>query len=1118
MNLHQGHGKVPEAPHDSAAAQGDGAALQCRGLVRGFGSAKARVRALDGVTVSLAKGTVTGLVGPDGAGKTTLLRIAAGLLVPDEGEMTVLGHDVVREPLAIQSRIGYMPQRFGLYEDLTVSENLALYADLQGVTRAGRERRWPHLMLLTGLAPFMDRLAGRLSGGMKQKLGLACTLVKSPDMLLLDEPTVGVDPLSRRELWRIVHGLVRDDGITVLVSTAYLDEAEMCDRVLVLDEGRVLGDAPPADYLKGLAGCAFAVVPGGRPPREVQHGLYGVPGVLDATVRDGCVHLLCATPRTVDTLPGGGPFMPRPLRFEDGFMALFRRRRADGETPPVVDPAGQGQCAALVPAAVGKGDGAASMTSASSPAVFAFPPSTTVTHSSGEGLNLVQGPALVEVRGLERRFGAFRAVHDVSFDVRQGEVFGLLGPNGAGKSTTFRMLCGLLPPTAGTLRVGGVDLRTAAAEARRKVGYVAQRFSQYGGLSVGENLDFYAGAYGLRGARRRERILWALEEMGLAPWRDTPAGALPLGHKQRLALACALLHEPRILFLDEVTSGVDPLARRAFWRRITGLARDGVTIIVTTHFLEEAEYCDRLAVLAGGELLALGTPDDIRALGGGTSIEEAFITLVERRRAKPDGAAPAGETALRNAVAVPAPFAPAGSQREATLGLCSSPATPSAPLPPTSRNEALPFEACPPSSRPGPTVDDVGRPVKERADGAGRGASHTEEGASPLQAYLMRMRGLLLKEALQIVRDPSSIAIALVMPVVLLLLFGYGVSLDARNIPVAVVLDERSDEAESLAARFLSGTTFKGAVYRDAAAALEDFRQRRVEALLRVPEGFGRGLHTGGTPVVQLVVNGVDANRARLVMGYVNGAWQGWLASRMTGRPGYPSMIMVQEDGTLLRGGPPVSVSARVWFNPEAESRNYLVPGLVVLVMTLIGTLLTALVMAREWERGTMEALLVTPVRIGELLVGKLLPYFVLGMAGMGLCTSLALWLFDVPLRGSPLVLLGMASLFLLAALGMGLLISVLARNQFVAGQAAILAAFLPAFFLSGFIFDLAAGPAPIRAVSHLIAARYFASSLKTIFLAGDVTEVLLPDALALSILATVLLGLARRRMHKRLE
>lgn len=266
MTRRQGHGKAHEVPRAVCTVQGEGAALLCRGLVRGFGSGKARVRALDGVTVSLARGTVTGLVGPDGAGKTTLLRIAAGLLVPDEGEMTVLGHDAVRDPLAIQSRIGYMPQRFGLYEDLTVAENLTLYADLQGVTYEARKRRWPHLMRLTGLAPFMDRLAGRLSGGMKQKLGLACTLVKSPDMLLLDEPTVGVDPLSRRELWNIVHGLVREDGITVLVSTAYLDEAEMCDRVLVLAGGRVLGDAQPADYLKGLAGCAFAVAPDGRPP------------------------------------------------------------------------------------------------------------------------------------------------------------------------------------------------------------------------------------------------------------------------------------------------------------------------------------------------------------------------------------------------------------------------------------------------------------------------------------------------------------------------------------------------------------------------------------------------------------------------------------------------------------------------------------------------------------------------------------------------------------------------------------------------------------------------------------------------------------------------------------
>lgn len=379
----------------------------------------------------------------------------------------------------------------------------------------------------------------------------------------------------------------------------------------------------------------------------------------------------------------------------------------------------------------------------------------------------------------------------------------------------------------------------------------------------------------------------------------------------------------------------------------------------------------------------------------------------------------------------------------------------------------------------------------------------------------MRLRGLLVKEALQIVRDPSSIAIALVMPVVLLLLFGYGVSLDARNIPVAVVLEERSAEAEELAGHFLSGTTFRATVYRVPAEAVEDFRRQRVEALVRIPEGFARGLASGGVPQVQLVVNGVDANRARLVMGYANGVWQQWLSGRLGDRQGRLKGAPGDEGRAST---PPLAVSARVWFNPEAESRNYLVPGLIVLVMTLIGTLLTALVMAREWERGTMEALLVTPVRIGELLVGKLLPYYMLGMGGMALCTVLAVWLFGVPLRGSPFLLWGVSSLFLLAALGMGLFISVVARNQFVAGQTAILTAFLPAFFLSGFIFDLAAAPAPIRVVSHVIAARYFTASLKTLFLAGDVAAVLVPNALALACLATVFLGLARRRMTKRLE
>jgi ABC-2 type transport system ATP-binding protein len=559
--------------------------------------AKETVQALDDVSFQVVAGSLTALVGPDGAGKTTLIRLAAGLLGLDAGELTVLGLDARRDPQAIQDRIGYMPQRFGLYEDLTVQQNLDLYADLHGVPAAERARTYPSLMEMTALGAFTGRLAGKLSGGMKQKLGLACTLVRSPELLLLDEPTVGVDPLSRRDLWEIIGKLVRDQGLTVLLSTSYLDEAERCDHVVVLHEGKVLARGPPVTVSNLAKGRTFVATPlDGEPARVTQARLLGDPAVIDASPEAGRVRIVRRTGGPDGALAGLA-LEPTPERFEDGFMVLLHADTdpAAGDASNSGDPAG----------------------TSARPAADAEP-----------------GPA-IEVRDLVRRFGDFVAVDHVSFEVRRGEIFGLLGPNGAGKTTTFRMLCGLLPPTSGTLQVAGADLRRSPASAREKIGYVAQKFSLYGQLSVAENLDFFARAYGLSGGRRRQRIDWAMREFGLGPLGATLSGQLPGGYKQRLAMAAALLHEPQILFLDEATSGADPLARRDFWRRITALSEQGVTIIVTTHFMAEAEYCDRLAVLDNGRVLAQGSPAEIRtrvSVAGQPTMEDAFIAIVEEAR------------------------------------------------------------------------------------------------------------------------------------------------------------------------------------------------------------------------------------------------------------------------------------------------------------------------------------------------------------------------------------------------------------------------------------------------------------------------------------------------------
>ncbi|MDK3018896.1 ATP-binding cassette domain-containing protein [Pseudodonghicola flavimaris] len=548
-------------------------------VTRRFG--KAAVPALDQVSLQIRAGRMTGLVGPDGAGKTTMIRLLAGLLDPDEGEVEVLGSPAVS---ADRSRIGYMPQRFGLYEDLTVIENLRLYARLRGLAAESRQQRFDRLLDFTDLRRFQSRLAGNLSGGMKQKLGLACALVETPDLLLLDEPGVGVDPLSRRELWGMVQQLLTD-GIAVLWSTAYLDEAAQCDEVFLLNEGRLIYGGPPQDLTREAEGATYRLAAQGLARRQLLSRLADREEVRDATIQGAALRLLMA--------PGAPPpsgALAVPPRFEDAFVARM-----------------------------GGGPGGRSALAESYPEV----PDT--------------GAPAIEAEGLTRRFGSFTAASDIRFTVPRGEIFGLLGPNGAGKSTTFKMLCGLLHPSAGRGRVAGHDLGHARAAARQSLGYMAQKFSLYGDLSVRQNLSFFAGVYGLAGAGRRRAMERMTEIFHLGPYLKQNAGGLPLGVRQRLSLACAVMHEPPVLFLDEPTSGVDPIVRREFWTHINGLVQRGVTVLVTTHFMEEAEYCDRILVIYRAEQIALGSPDQLKAEAAGTgglsdpTLEDAFVALIEAR-------------------------------------------------------------------------------------------------------------------------------------------------------------------------------------------------------------------------------------------------------------------------------------------------------------------------------------------------------------------------------------------------------------------------------------------------------------------------------------------------------
>jgi ABC-2 type transport system ATP-binding protein len=541
--------------------------------------------ALHALDATFAPGRVTGLVGPDGSGKTTLMRMIAGLLQPSSGSIVMLEGRRVLGDAEARDGLGYMPQRFGLYEDLSVQENLVLNAELRGVPQEKRGPRFQQLLSFTDLHRFTDRHAGKLSGGMKQKLGLACALIAEPAVLLLDEPSVGVDPISRRELWAMVRALA-GDGMTVIWSTAYLDEAERCDDVIVMNGGKILFQGEPARFADRCRGRVFLIDQADGSKRTALKRYTRDPRAVDAIIQGDRLRVVMKDGEKALEAPVTEP------RFEDAFIDVLGGAGKEESVIAKVAP-----MRAPVPG----------------------------------------GVPVIEAHELTKQFGPFTATDHVNFSVSQGEVFGLLGPNGAGKSTTFKMLCGLLKPTSGSAKVMGIDLGTRASQGKQRLGYMAQKFSMYEGLSVGQNLEFYAGIYGLSGSKQRERVGAMIDTFGLAPHLEHSPKDIPLGYKQRLALACALMHEPDILFLDEPTSGVDPITRREFWAHINAMVERKVTVLVTTHFMEEAEYCDRIGLVDRGRLIALGTPDELKrraasAAEPNPAMEEAFIKLVEETR------------------------------------------------------------------------------------------------------------------------------------------------------------------------------------------------------------------------------------------------------------------------------------------------------------------------------------------------------------------------------------------------------------------------------------------------------------------------------------------------------
>ncbi len=572
-------------------------ALQASQLVRT--ERGVRKPLLDGVSLQIKEGSLVALVGADGAGKTTLMRALVGLLKPQKGEVRFFGESLYDNLSEMQAQAGYMPQKFGLYQDLSVIENLSLYADLFNLDDPTRQERFKTLLQMTDLTRFTERLAGKLSGGMKQKLGLACALLNHPKLLFLDEPSVGVDPLSRRELWAILRENVRKEGMTVLVATTYMDEAELCDEVIVIEDGRITETDIPAGLAERAQGLTYFVKPSaGEKIRDVQ-----------AEFLDAADFVWDAVP-----LAGGVRVLRNAQVSESALFEKFPHRLFDSVAPILED-----------------GYLVEHFTKGSHPD---YCPNKAISEQMQHHLAT---DAVVTARDLKRTFGSFVAVDETSFDVYPGEIFGLLGPNGAGKTTTFKMLCGLLTVSSGRLEVAGIDVREAREEARENLGYMSQKFALYGDLSVRENMTFFAGAYGLFGSDALVRIDSLIAAFDLNAHEDTPAKSLSGGIKQRLAMAVALLHHPKLLFLDEPTSGADVPTRRQFWRWMTALATAGTTIIVTTHFMQEAQYCDRLLIQDAGKSLILGTPEEVRA--NSPTMDEAFIRIVENARQESGGQA-----------------------------------------------------------------------------------------------------------------------------------------------------------------------------------------------------------------------------------------------------------------------------------------------------------------------------------------------------------------------------------------------------------------------------------------------------------------------------------------------
>jgi ribosome-dependent ATPase len=896
-----------------------------------------KMTALDAISLDIPAGIMVGIVGPDGVGKSTLMGLIAGAKKMQDGAITVLGGDMadVRHRRAVGPRVAYMPQGLGknLYLELSVYDNVDFMARLFGLSLDERRTRIAELLDATGLGPFPERPAGKLSGGMKQKVGLCGALVHDPDLLILDEPTTGVDPLSRRQFWALIDDIrAKRPTMSVVISTAYMDEAEKWDWLVAMDAGRVLATGSPAELMR----------------------------------------------RT------------KTKNLEQCFIALLPEEKRMGHTELAIPPRQRGAA-----------------------------------------------EVVIESRGLTRRFGNFTAVDHVTLSIERGEIFGFLGSNGCGKSTTMKMLTGLLPATEGSAKLFGNSVEAGGMDVRKALGYMTQSFSLYGELTVRQNLALHARLYHIPAARAQARIEVLVERFGLGAHLDALAEDLPMGLRQRLSLAVAVLHEPQILILDEPTSGVDPVARDSFWELLIDLSRrQGVTIFVTTHFMNEGMRCDRISLMNAGKVLACDTPQRLIDQRGCSTLEDAFILY------------------MQDSIAEAAPREP--GQLEAA------------------------------GAEPSKEPSQVERP-------------------SALSAALGRMLAYTHNEAIQILRDPVRLAFAFVGSALLMLVFGFGITSDVERIRFASFDLDQSSDSRAYLEQFAASEPYFAPTrpVRTAEEALERLQADDVSVVLEVPPSFGRDLRRGASPDVLAQVDGAMTFRGDTVAQYVQGVHDTALKDPATG-----SRMAAPRPHTA-------EIAERYVYNPSFESVYSIVPSVPALLLLLIPAILMTVSIVREKELGSMINFYVTPTGRLEYLLGKQIPYVVIGMINFFILAALTLLVFDVPIKGSFLTLTVCTFLYVATTTGLGMVTSTFTSSQVAAVFVTAILTIVPTIQFSGLLQPVSTLEGNAGIIGAIWPASYYMHASLGAYTKGIGADLMLKDIAFLGCCVPVLLAISWLGMRK---